>query len=91
MSFDYRELSSQTRERLREWQDERLQALLRELTENRFYHEKFQQAGLEMAKVHRVADLSELPFTTKAELAADQQEYSPYGRLLSYPLSQYRY
>lgn len=91
MSFDYRELSSESRERLREWQDERLQALLAELTGNQFYQEKFRLAGLEMTKVRRVADLSELPFTTKAELAADQQEYSPYGRLLSYPMSQYRY
>lgn len=91
MSFDYRELSSETRKRLREWQDERLQALLAELTGNRFYQEKFRLAGLEMTKIRRVADLSGLPFTTKAELAADQQEYPPYGRLLSYPMSQYRY
>ncbi len=91
MSFDYRELSSKTRERVREWQDERLQALLAELTGIRFYQEKFRLAGLEMTKIRRVADLSGLPFTTKAELAADQQEYPPYGRLLSYPMSQYRY
>jgi phenylacetate-CoA ligase len=32
-----------------------------------------------------------LPFTTKGELAQDQAECPPFGRLLTYPLSRYRY
>ncbi|MBS1790291.1 MAG: AMP-binding protein [Acidobacteria bacterium] len=91
MNVDYRELSSAPRDRLREWQDERLRALLAEITTNRFYQEKFRRAGLEPVKIRSVCDLSALPFTTKAELAAEQQQHPPYGRLLTYPISQYRY
>jgi len=91
MDFDSRELQSATREGLCAWQDERLRALLAELTANQFYQEKFRLAGMEMHKVRGVEDLDALPFTTKAELAAEQQEYPPYGRLLTYPTSRYRY
>jgi len=91
MSFDYRKLPSENRARLRDWQDQRLRALMAELTPNQFYREKFRLAGLEMSAIRSSADLMALPFTTKAELAADQQEHPPYGRLLTYPISRYRY
>ena len=91
MNVDYRELSSAPRDRLRKWQDERLRALLAEITTNRFYQEKFHRAGLEPSKIHTAADLSALPYTTKAELAAEQLQHPPYGRLLTYPISAYRY
>lgn len=91
MGFDYHGLASEKRERLRDWQDERLGALLAELTPNRFYLEKFRQARLEMSAIRSAVDLASLPFTTKAELAADQQDYPPFGRLLTYPISRYRY
>ena len=35
------------------------------------------------------ADLKRLPFTTKAELVADQAENPPYGSNLTYPLERY--
>ena len=79
------------RTHLREWQNERLRALLRELAANPFYQEKFAAAGLAMADVREVSDLDKLPFTTKGELAAEQIAHPPYGRLLTYPLSHYRY
>ena len=91
MNVDYRDLSSQTRERLRDWQDERLRALLAELATNRFYVEKFRLAGMELSGVRNTAALTALPFTTKAELAAEQHAHPPYGRLLTYPISEYRY
>jgi len=91
MKFDYRELQSSSRAQLREWQDERLRSLLSELAANQFYQEKFRLAGMEMAKARGAADLARLPFTTKSELAADQDKHPPYGRLLTYPLSHYRY
>lgn len=87
----YRQLQFSDRARLKEWQDERLRLLLREIASNQFYQEKFNRAGLEMSRVHRAEDLLALPFTTKRELAADQHEHPPYGRLLTYPLSRYRY
>jgi phenylacetate-CoA ligase len=50
---------------------------------NRFYASKF--AGVDPAR----AELSDLPFTTKAELLADQQAFPPYGSALTYPLGHY--
>src|SRR5215475_11328814 len=91
MDFDYRGLQSSSRAQLRAWQDERLRLLLSELSTNQFYREKFGFAGMKMAEARGVADLSGLPFTTKSELAAEQLKHPPYGRLLTYPLSRYRY
>ena len=77
--------------RLRQAQDERLARLMSELTTNQFYLEKFQQAGLDMRSVRSADVLERLPFTTKAELVAEQQSRPPYGRLLTYPTARYRY
>lgn len=91
MGFDYQELQSSDRTRLRAYQDERLRALLAELGTNQFCLEKFRLAGLSMTEVRTAADLAALPFTTKAELATEQAQHPPYGRLLTYPLARYRY
>lgn len=70
---------------LRDRQLTRLRRLLAEaLPGNRFYARKF--AG------HRVQtwdDFTRLPFTTKAELAADQLANPPYGTALSFPTDRY--
>ncbi|HEV3145712.1 MAG TPA: AMP-binding protein [Gemmataceae bacterium] len=72
------------RRQLREFQESRLRSVLTSLLPaNRFYAEKF--ARLDLAKVQ----LTGLPFTTKAELLADQERHPPYGRMLSLPLPQY--
>ncbi len=68
----------------------RLRALLAALRPaNSFYTSK-------LAAAHAPADVSSLaefaerfPFTTKAELVADQAQYPPYGRNLSFPVAQY--
>jgi phenylacetate-CoA ligase len=91
MGFDNRELQSASRADLRARQDERLRVLLSELTTNQFYQDKFRLAGMDMAKIRGMADLAKLPFTTKGELADDQDRRPPYGRLLTYPLARYRY
>jgi phenylacetate-CoA ligase len=71
-------------------QDERLIALLREaLPHNRFCARKFADAGVDPAVVRGVADLPKLPFTTKAEVLADQEAHPPYGTVLTYPPSHY--
>jgi phenylacetate-CoA ligase len=65
------------------WQTQRLAHLLREiLPANRFYARKFHN-------VADVADLSHLPFTTKAELLEDQAQHPPYGEILTYPVERY--
>lgn len=66
-------------------------ALLAELATNQFYLEKFRLAGLSMAELRGADDAGALPFTTKSELAAEQDQHPPYGRLLTYPLARYRY
>jgi phenylacetate-CoA ligase len=52
---------------------------------NAFYTEK-----LGSLKKIDLEDLPSLPFTTKAELLADQESNPPYGRNLTYPLTCYR-
>ena len=54
---------------------------------NAFYARKLQ--GICAEDVQSLADLAKLPFTTKAELVADQAEHPPYGTNLTYPLERY--
>ena len=91
MDFNDREAETLNREGVSRLQDERLRGLLRELTANQFYQEKFRAAGIEMHSVRCAEDLKRLPFTTKSELLTEQQSHPPYGRLLTYQLARYRY
>lgn len=59
------------------------------LPANRFYAQKFASAGLSRRDVRLCQDLRRLPFTTKAELVADQQSQPPYGTGLTYPVERY--
>jgi phenylacetate-CoA ligase len=59
-----------------------LRALLAEVVpSNPFYAHKF--VGLDLD------NFAGLPFTTKAELVADQQAHAPYGSALTYPRARY--
>jgi phenylacetate-CoA ligase len=79
-----------TREELEALQARRLSALLAEiLPHNRFYICKLVEAGLEPEDLRTPADLQRLPFTTKAELLADQEQHPPYGEVHTYPLHRY--
>src|SRR5262245_13881554 len=70
-------------------QGERLHSLLAAiLPANRFYAEKF--AALSAHDLDGLGDLPRLPFTTKAELLADQATHPPYGSVLTYPATRYR-
>ncbi len=72
-------------------QTARLRTLLREVVpQNRFYAAKFAAAGLDPTKLDLVQDWPRVPFTTKAELLADQQRHPPYGSFHTYPLDRYR-
>jgi phenylacetate-CoA ligase len=71
-------------------QVERLHLLLAEaLPKNCFYARKFAEAAMSQAEVATPSDLPRLPFTTKAELLADQANYPPYGQILTYPTARY--
>ncbi len=72
-------------------QQQRLQCLLQEiLPGNRFYGRKLAEAGLKPADLRTLDDWRRLPFTTKAEILADQQQHPPCGQLLTYPPERYR-
>jgi phenylacetate-CoA ligase len=59
------------------------------LPANRFYARKFADAGLASSDLRSLDDLSRLPYTTKAELIADQAAHPPYGHILTFPLERY--
>jgi phenylacetate-CoA ligase len=63
------------------------ETLRRVATNNRFYTSKYR--GIELDSIRSLADLNRLPFTTKADLVADQERNPPYGTANSEPLSRY--
>jgi phenylacetate-CoA ligase len=68
----------------------KLQRLLSALVPgNRFWTEKIAAAKVQPADVRSLDDLQKLPFTTKAELVADQERHPPYGSNLTYEVSRY--
>lgn len=69
---------------------EQLRSLLAELfPANQFYAGKLQSVGVTF-DVASMADFSaRFPFTTKAELVADQLAHPPFGTNLTYPLNRY--
>lgn len=81
---------SGTRAELDALQARRLATLLSEiLPRNRFYIRKLAEAGLEPEDIRTPTDLIRLPFTTKTELLADQDQNPPYGSVHTYSLHKY--
>lgn len=69
---------------------ERLFALIQHIHgRNPFYTRKLDAAGLTPMSLTFPRDLASLPFTTKAELIADQQAFPPWGSDLSEPIDNY--
>lgn len=91
MNFYDHQLETLDRNDLRQLQNERLRCLISELARNEFYSAKARRAGIKLEEIGSAEDLLALPFTTKAELVEEQQSHPPFGRLLTYPLSDYRY
>src|SRR6266540_3170151 len=82
--------SHPTRSEIAAGQLEQLRSLLAELFPgNQFYSRKLNAAGITF-DVASLEDFSaRFPFTTKAELAADQLATPPFGTNLTYPLERY--
>jgi phenylacetate-CoA ligase len=57
------------------------------LPANPFFRRKL--SGLAPDDIRTASDFANVPFTTKAELSADQAEHPPYGSNLTHPLEQY--
>ena len=71
-------------------QGERLAQLLARLQgRNAFYTRKLEAAGVRAGSLSFPRDLRKLPFTTKAELVADQAANPPWGTALTEPIDQY--
>jgi len=83
------QLENAPRSLIEEHQLARLQlGLSRILPHNRFYEEKILSNQIHPT-LSSLDDLSNLPFTTKQELVADQELYPLFGRNLTYPLNEY--
>jgi phenylacetate-CoA ligase len=79
-----------TRAAIREAQLEQLRALLTELfPANAFYTRKLEEVGLTFDVASLEDFAARFPFTTKAELVADQIAFPPFGTNLTYPLASY--
>ena len=71
-------------------QRQRLQALVAQTAGgNAFYTRKFAAAGLDPARALASDGVAGLPFTTKAELIADQDANPPWGSARSEPIEAY--
>lgn len=78
------------RETLTERQGRRLGDLLAAIDgRNPFYTRKLAAAGVDPRAFRFPDDLRALPFTTRRELAADQEAHPPWGTALTEPLDRY--
>ena len=81
----------QDRSQIEALQSQRLITMLQTIIpRNRFWTSKFLAAGVDVAAIRSLQDLSKLPLTTKQELVDSQTEQPPYGCNLSYPSTKYR-
>ena len=79
-----------TRAQLEAHQLGRLRALLDAVYgANPFYTRKLDEAGVSARAVRTAEDLRRLPFTSREELAADQDTNPPWGTALTDPLDRY--
>lgn len=85
------DLETLSRIEIEDLQERSLQLLAREIyPENPFYRRKWTAAGVrDPREISGLKDLAFLPFTTKVELLADQEEQPPWGTNLTYPLERY--
>ena len=91
MAFFNEATETLTRDKLEALQLQKLRAMLAELWQrNRFYTAKWTAAGVDPRDVGTLADLAQLPFTTKSELMEAQQAANgSFGTNLTYPPEAY--
>ena len=88
VTFYDRKLETLSRKELGALQGRRLRKLLTEiLAGNRFYQRKLRAAGIR--KPVPISHLTDLPFTTKKEIVADQAANPVFGTNRTYPLERY--
>jgi phenylacetate-CoA ligase len=90
MAYYDPDIETMPRERLRELQLEKLQALLAQIYgRNRFYTAKFKAAGVVPQDIRSLADLSRLPFRVRDEMVQAQADDPPFGTNATFPISHY--
>lgn len=78
------------RRKLEEWQFEQLSALLKcIIPANPFWTKKLTDAGVAPSGLTSLADLQQIPYTTKSELVEDHHSHPPYGTNLTFRLTEY--
>ncbi len=88
VTFYDRRLETLSRQELESLQGRRLRKLLEAvLAGNRFYQRKLRAAGIR--KPVPLSRLTDLPFTTKEEIVADQATHPVFGTNHTYPLEAY--
>lgn len=85
------ELETGDREKLQEYQFDRIKKLLTHVWDsNGLYTRKWKAAGLDNVKnINSMEDFKRLPLTKKSEYVVDQAENPPYGTNLTYDLEKY--
>lgn len=79
------------RSKIEAMQSQRLVEMLQAIIpRNRFWTSKLQAAGVDVAAIRGLDDLSRLPLTTKQDLVANQAEQPPYGSNMTYPSTRFR-
>ena len=83
------EIETASRKTMRKIQEAKFLAQAQHAYKNSpFYRKKFDEAGLKLKNIRLLDDITELPFTTKDELKADQAEHPPWGSILAVPIEQ---
>jgi phenylacetate-CoA ligase len=72
---------------LRKLQDRLLVELVRRAARTPFYRRRFQEARIDFSKIRGVDDLRHVPFTTKDDTRARQEEAPPWGDYTAVPFS----
>lgn len=86
MAYHIPEEEALDRDALRELQRRRLAAMLDAiLPANAFYRRRFDGLSFDAAR----DSLTDLPFTTREDIQADQAAHPPYGSRLTYPIDDY--
>lgn len=90
VTVDFQQIWS-SREQIQTVQLQRLQELLQAIIpRNRFWTQRFREAGLAPKEITCLDDLRKIPLCTKQEIVADQTAQPPYGSNLSFPSTRYR-
>ncbi len=90
MPYFDKAVETMPRERLQALQLDKLRVVISQLLgRNRFYTNKWKEAGAAPGDIRSLADLQALPFTSKSELVQAQADAPPFGTNSTFPETEY--